>query len=83
MSLVGPRPGLPVQAEQAALRRANGAVLLRPGITGLAQIRGHDGMSETDKARWDGRYFARLGLGTDLCIMLATVRYLLRPPPVV
>lgn len=83
MSLVGPRPGLPEQIAQAEVRRANGAARLRPGITGLAQINGYDGMSEEEKAQWDGLYAARVTLGHDLAIMLGTLGYLLRTPPVV
>ena len=39
MSVVGPRPPLPDQSELVTLRRRNGSLLLRPGLTGLAQIR--------------------------------------------
>ncbi len=83
MSLVGPRPGLPEQLAQAEVRRANGAARLRPGITGLAQINGYDGMSEEEKAQWDGVYASRVSLAQDLAIMFGTLGYLLRTPPVV
>ncbi len=42
MSLVGPRPCLFSQEELIAARIANGVFYARPGITGLAQIRGID-----------------------------------------
>ncbi len=38
MSLVGPRPCLPVQDELIDCRSALGVFDVRPGITGLAQI---------------------------------------------
>lgn len=38
MSIVGPRPPLPSQAELIRLRVENGSIMLRPGMTGLAQI---------------------------------------------
>ena len=53
MSLVGPRPCLPNQTQLIQVRRALGVFAVRPGITGLAQIRGIDMsmpklLSETD-----------------------------------
>ena len=42
MSLVGPRPCLPNQRELIAEREARGVFLARPGVTGLAQIKGID-----------------------------------------
>lgn len=47
MSLVGPRPCLPNQAEVIQARRRLGVFQVRPGLTGLSQIRGID-MSEPD-----------------------------------
>jgi lipopolysaccharide/colanic/teichoic acid biosynthesis glycosyltransferase len=40
MSLVGPRPCLPVQIELIKARQKLGVFRVRPGITGLAQIQG-------------------------------------------
>jgi O-antigen biosynthesis protein WbqP len=42
MSLVGPRPCLPNQFELISERAALGVFDVRPGVTGLAQIRGVD-----------------------------------------
>ena len=42
MSLVGPRPGLPADITLKNLRQAQGVFDVRPGITGLSQIRGVD-----------------------------------------
>ena len=39
MSLVGPRPCLPSQKEMIRLREAAGVLAIRPGITGLAQLK--------------------------------------------
>jgi O-antigen biosynthesis protein WbqP len=55
---------------------------VRPGLTGLAQVSAYDGMSLEEKARWDGEYSSRITLASDLHIMLRTVGYLFRPPPV-
>ncbi|MET0169614.1 MAG: sugar transferase, partial [Aliihoeflea sp.] len=42
MSLVGPRPCLPSQKELILARRRRGVFSARPGITGLAQVKGVD-----------------------------------------
>lgn len=81
MSVVGPRPALPAQAELLALREARGADRLRPGLTGLAQIRAYDGMPNERKAAFDAEYAERASLGLDLTIILRTVGYLRRRPP--
>jgi O-antigen biosynthesis protein WbqP len=82
MSIVGPRPALESQEELIALRRANGALECLPGLTGLAQIRAYDGMPVSEKARHDGEYAERLGFLLDCGIVLRTVGYVLRSPPV-
>ena len=81
MSFVGPRPALPGQTELLRLRRCNGASRLVPGLSGLAQVEASDGMSEAEKAWWDGEYAAHVCLATDLGIVARTVAYLRKPPP--
>lgn len=81
MSVVGPRPPIPGQESLIRLRRDNGALALRPGLTGLAQVSSYDGMPETEKAELDGRYAARISLPGDLAIIRRTVGYLGRRPP--
>lgn len=72
VSLIGPRPCLPVQVEVIEERRKRGVLKLKPGISGLAQINGID-MSEPEKlVRWDARYGALQSLLLDLRIALAT-----------
>jgi O-antigen biosynthesis protein WbqP len=75
MSVVGPRPGLLSQETQLAIRRANGAAGLRPGLTGLAQLRDRGGASETLKAAHDGDYARRVTLAGDLAILLRTALF--------
>jgi O-antigen biosynthesis protein WbqP len=82
MSIVGPRPALPSQADLLDLRRANEAIRLRPGLTGLAQVNAYDGMPVTAKAAHDGEYAQRVSLGLDLWIIFRTFAYLFRRPPV-
>lgn len=82
MSVVGPRPCLPAQQALLEIRRSNGSLKCRPGLTGLAQIRSYDGMPEDEKAKWDGEYAASVSFIRDMRIILATFAYLMKRPPV-
>tara|TARA_Y100000588_G_scaffold188919_1_gene202881 strand:+ start:13269 stop:13835 length:567 start_codon:yes stop_codon:yes gene_type:complete len=82
MSIVGPRPPISSQSFLIQLRKDNGSINLRPGLTGLAQVNSFDGMSISDKAHFDGLYFQKCSFFTDVKIILNTVVYLFRPPPV-
>lgn len=82
MSIVGPRPALPTQKDLLTLRERHGATICKPGLTGLAQVNSYDGMTETEKAKWDGVYASHVALGHDLKIILKTFSYLTRRPPV-
>lgn len=81
MSIVGPRPPVPSQTELIALRRENGSIDCRPGLTGLTQVNGYDGMSVPHKASFDGAYARRVTFLGDVAIILRTFGYLLKPPP--
>lgn len=81
MSLIGPRPPIPAQTRLVALRRENGALALRPGLTGWAQVNSYDFMPEEEKARFDGEYAERLSLWMDIRIVLKTLVYLTKKPP--
>jgi O-antigen biosynthesis protein WbqP len=81
MSLVGPRPALPSQSELIELRDAKGAYAVRPGMTGLAQLRAYDGMADGEKSDHDAEYAAHVSLWGDLRILLGTIRYITRKPP--
>jgi len=82
MSIVGPRPALMAQTDLNQLRKQYDVYRLAPGLTGLAQVRSYDGMSEIEKAKWDSIYNKSISLWTDLKIMIATFSYILKPPPV-
>jgi lipopolysaccharide/colanic/teichoic acid biosynthesis glycosyltransferase len=72
ISLVGPRPCLPIQAELIACRSERNVFAIKPGITGLAQINNID-MSDPERlAEWDARYMALRGLIFDIKIMIRT-----------
>ncbi|ALH82292.1 capsular biosynthesis protein [Sphingopyxis macrogoltabida] len=82
MSLIGPRPSLCTQEELIAARGANGALRLRPGLTGWAQVNSFDFMTIDQKAALDGDYAARISARLDFKILLRTFAYLRKPPPV-
>ena len=82
MSVVGPRPALASQVALCLAREANGAAKLRPGLTGLAQVQGYDGMSVEHKASLDGNYARSVTLVNDLKIILLTFGYLFKEQPV-
>jgi O-antigen biosynthesis protein WbqP len=72
MSLVGPRPCMPTQATLVEARRRRGVAALRPGITGLAQVRGIDMADPEALAAIDAEYLAAASLALDLRILLGT-----------
>lgn len=63
MSLVGPRPCLPTQAELIFEREKRGVYEFRPGITGLAQLRGVDMSSPRVLAELDAAMIHQLTVG--------------------
>lgn len=81
MSLIGPRPPIPTQENLINLRRENGALACRPGLTGLAQINSYDFMPEEEKAKWDGIYANSISFVNDTSIVFRTLKYLTSPPP--
>lgn len=82
MSLVGPRPALASQTVLITLRERNGASRCRPGLTGLAQVEAYDGMPEDEKAKYDGIYASRISFRGDLTLIVRTLAYIIRRPPV-
>ena len=62
MSLVGPRPCLFSQNELIAERAARGVFAVRPGITGLAQIKGIDMSTPKLLAQTDAEMIASFSL---------------------
>lgn len=72
MSLVGPRP-LPIdQVEKEDLRQLK-RLEVRPGITGLWQIRGRSDISFARLVKWDVWYINNWSFWLDLNILLQTI----------
>lgn len=74
LSLIGPRPCLPVQTELITERTARGVLEIAPGISGLAQIEGRDMSDPVALARRDADYAALQCILLDLRIALATAK---------
>lgn len=77
MSLVGPRPLLVQYLDRYTPEQARRHDV-RPGVTGLAQVRGRNSLSWEDKFRLDVEYVHQRGLTLDLEILVATVAAVLR-----
>ena len=82
MSIIGPRPCLPNQQSLIDLRRENGSLKLRPGLTGWAQVNAYDFMPEIEKANFDGEYYDKVSFAMDLKIVMGTIKYFTKKPPV-
>ena len=83
MSIVGPRPALWNQYDLIAERDKYGANDVLPGLTGWAQINGRDELEIPVKARLDGDYVKKYGLGMDLRCFFGTFVSVLRQDGVV
>jgi sugar transferase EpsL len=76
MSLVGPRPllmeYLPLYNERQAKRH-----LMKPGLTGMAQVSGRNNLSWEEKFQLDVFYVENWSLALDFIILLKTFRQVL------
>lgn len=72
ISLIGPRPCLPVQEELFEARKSRGVLAVKPGISGLAQVNGIDMSDPAELVRWDARYIAIRSFLLDQKIAVAT-----------
>jgi lipopolysaccharide/colanic/teichoic acid biosynthesis glycosyltransferase len=90
MSLVGPRPHAPGTCAagrpfEAITHRYGARHAVKPGMTGLAQIRGWRGETDTEekllrRVDSDLEYIATWSLGRDLLILYRTIVTMLRMP---
>lgn len=78
MSVVGPRPALFNQHNLIAMRTEQGVHMVRPGLTGWAQVNGRDELPMADKVRLDADYIQRQSLGFDCKVILMTVAKVMR-----
>lgn len=87
MSIVGPRPHLPQHDDEFSkiTRTYHGRAFVKPGITGLAQVRGYRGeITEPHKLHrrvyWDLYYVSRWSIWLDLRIIFTTAWHVINPP---
>jgi lipopolysaccharide/colanic/teichoic acid biosynthesis glycosyltransferase len=74
MALIGPRPLLPEdQPENPATR-----LMVRPGITGWAQVNGGKFLTPEEKDQYDEYYIRNASPWFDLCIIFMTLKVLFR-----
>lgn len=72
MSFVGPRPALFNQADLIELRTEQGVHLIRPGLTGWAQVNGRDELPIPVKVGYDAFYAKNMSVLFDLKILFLT-----------
>ncbi len=77
MSIVGPRPLYLSQIPEWSKRQKK-RLLVKPGLTGLAQIQGRAEITREEKLEFDVKYVENAGLLTDIRIMLVTITQVFR-----
>ncbi len=71
MSLIGPRPTVPVQVARYTPRQ-RGRLAIRPGITGWAQVNGRASLPWSERIELDLHYIEHRSLALDLRILWRT-----------
>jgi lipopolysaccharide/colanic/teichoic acid biosynthesis glycosyltransferase len=81
MSFVGPRPERPSFVRQFAetIPAYSYRLKVKPGVTGLAQVRGRYDSDPASKLRYDLYYIRNFSLLLDLKILFQTVLVVLKP----
>ncbi|MBO1237678.1 sugar transferase, partial [Staphylococcus nepalensis] len=74
MSIVGPRPALYNQYELIEKRTTVNVHLVKPGLTGLAQIMGRDDNSDDQKVQYDKFYIENQSFKLDMYIIYKTIK---------
>ncbi|TBR18467.1 exopolysaccharide biosynthesis polyprenyl glycosylphosphotransferase, partial [bacterium] len=72
MSLVGPRPPVPEEVAKYKDKYME-RLSVKPGITGLAQVRGRSKLSFYRWVKWDSWYINNWSLGLDIMILWKTI----------
>jgi lipopolysaccharide/colanic/teichoic acid biosynthesis glycosyltransferase len=73
MSLVGPRPPIPYEVEKYENWHLRRVLEVKPGITGLWQVKGRSSTTFNDMVRMDIAYVNNFSLWLDLKILFKTV----------
>jgi O-antigen biosynthesis protein WbqP len=72
MSVVGPRPALSNQQDLIDARTEKGIHLIKPGLTGWAQVNGRDEIELAKKVQLDYEYLDKKSLIFDVYVVLLT-----------
>ena len=83
MSIIGPRPALWNQYDLIEERDKYKANDVPVGLTGWAQINGRDELPIEVKAKLDGEYARKIGIGMDVRCFIGTIRSVLKKEGVV
>jgi len=86
MSFVGPRPEPPEWYEEYrdTLRLTHWRIMIRPGITGLAQVKYHYELSQKilqERVNYDIFYIENISIRLDIRILLRTLLLVFKGPP--
>ena len=75
MAFIGPRPLIDVNEDVITInkRKENGAIKLRPGLSGYAQIHKRGELDPLEKAMYDGMYFEKFSFWMDIKIFVYTI----------
>lgn len=77
MSFVGPRPFIPGESDKFKDIIDEKRYMMRPGITGLAQINGGRAITTKRKIEYDVEYYDNMSFWLDLKIVLITISQIL------
>lgn len=78
MSLIGPRPEVPEITRYYNQEQCS-RLLVKPGITGYAQIRGRSHLTHGEKVMYDRYYVENMSFRLDCGILAGTVRHMMKP----
>ncbi len=73
INFIGPRPALYNQTELISERNRLGISVLKPGITGWAQVNGRDNISEKEKIEFDYYYLKNKSFKLNFIIIMKTI----------
>ena len=75
MAFIGPRPLIDASEDIITInkRKENGSIILRPGISGYAQIHGRGVVDPVTKGEMDGYYFKNFNFFIDFKIFFYTI----------
>lgn len=75
MAFIGPRPLIDVNEDVITinLRKENGSIVLKPGLSGYAQIHKRGDLDPETKAMYDGIYLKKFSLWWDIKIFVYTI----------